>query len=124
MDFIPYNPNNIKEIKRLFIKVFSDSENISEGLLIGDLVYDLINTEQLDPWDINITILTDKYLVKIENLEIEIEKLNECLSNSECYEKDGIISLSNKLGELEEGYNNLVDILLEVQEKEEEINGQ
>ena len=68
-------------------------------------------------------ILKD-YPEKIEKLEIEIEKLNECLSNSECYEKDGIISLSNKLGELEEGYNNLVDILLEVQEKEEEINGQ
>ena len=64
------------------------------------------------------------YPEKIENLEIEIDKLNKCLSNPECYEKDGIITLSNKLRELEEEYNNLVDILLEVQEKEEEINGQ
>jgi ATP-binding cassette subfamily F protein uup len=62
------------------------------------------------------------YPEKIEKLEIEIEKLNECLSNPECYEKDGIITLSNKLSELEKEYNNLVDILLEVQEKEEEIN--
>lgn len=34
-----------------------------------DIIYDLINTEQLDPWDINLTILTDKYLEKIEKLE-------------------------------------------------------
>mgnify|MGYP001609612175 CR=1 FL=1 len=34
-----------------------------------ELIYDLINTEQLDPWDINITILTEKYLEKIRNLE-------------------------------------------------------
>ena len=33
------------------------------------LIYDLINTEQLDPWNVNITILTDKYLEKIHELE-------------------------------------------------------
>lgn len=34
-----------------------------------EVIYDLINTEQLDPWDINITLLTEKYLQKIERLE-------------------------------------------------------
>ncbi len=34
-----------------------------------EIIYDLINTEQLDPWNINITLLTDKYLEKIQNLE-------------------------------------------------------
>lgn len=34
-----------------------------------EIIYDLINTEQLDPWDINIIILTDKYLIKIRELE-------------------------------------------------------
>ncbi len=34
-----------------------------------EIIYDLINTEQLDPWDINITILTDGFLKKIEELE-------------------------------------------------------
>jgi len=34
-----------------------------------EIIYDLINTEQLDPWDINITILTDKYLERIRELE-------------------------------------------------------
>lgn len=34
-----------------------------------EIIYDLINTEQLDPWNINITILTEKYLQKIQELE-------------------------------------------------------
>jgi segregation and condensation protein A len=34
-----------------------------------EIIYDLINTEQLDPWDINIIILSDKYLVRISELE-------------------------------------------------------
>ncbi len=34
-----------------------------------EIIYDLINTEQLDPWDINITILTEKYLEKIEKIK-------------------------------------------------------
>jgi len=33
------------------------------------LIYDLINTEQLDPWDINLSILAEKYIEKIEQLE-------------------------------------------------------
>ncbi|MEX0920898.1 MAG: segregation/condensation protein A [Candidatus Pacearchaeota archaeon] len=34
-----------------------------------DIIYDLINTEQLNPWDIDIIILTNKYLEKVEHLE-------------------------------------------------------
>ena len=34
-----------------------------------EIIYDLINTEQLDPWDIDIIILTDGYLQKIKDLE-------------------------------------------------------
>src|SRR3990172_1991912 len=34
-----------------------------------EIIYDLINTEQLDPWNINLIILTDKYLIKISELE-------------------------------------------------------
>ena len=36
-----------------------------------EIIYDLINTEQLDPWDIDIGILTNKYLEKIRKLEEE-----------------------------------------------------
>jgi segregation and condensation protein A len=34
-----------------------------------EIIYDLINTEQLDPWDIDITILAEKYLEKIREYE-------------------------------------------------------
>ena len=34
-----------------------------------EIIYDLINTEQLDPWDIDIVILTDRYLEKIRQME-------------------------------------------------------
>jgi segregation and condensation protein A len=34
-----------------------------------EIIYDLINTEQLNPWDIDIIILTDKYLIKISEIE-------------------------------------------------------
>ena len=34
-----------------------------------EIIYDLINTEQLDPWDIDITILSDQYLQKIQEIE-------------------------------------------------------
>lgn len=33
------------------------------------IIYDLINTEQLDPWDIDIAILAEKYLEAIQKIE-------------------------------------------------------
>ena len=29
-----------------------------------EIIYDLINTEQLDPWDIDLAVLSQKYLKK------------------------------------------------------------
>jgi segregation and condensation protein A len=34
-----------------------------------EIIYDLINTEQLDPWDIDLSVLSQKYLEKIRALE-------------------------------------------------------
>ena len=34
-----------------------------------EIIYDLINAEELDPWNIDITVLTNKYLEKIQELE-------------------------------------------------------
>ncbi|MDO8528389.1 MAG: segregation/condensation protein A [Nanoarchaeota archaeon] len=34
-----------------------------------EIIYDLINAEQLDPWNIDIIVLTDKYLEKIRTIE-------------------------------------------------------
>jgi segregation and condensation protein A len=34
-----------------------------------EIIYDLINSEQLDPWNINLVILTEKFFEKIEEYE-------------------------------------------------------
>ena len=44
MKLSTYNPSNIEEIKQLFTKTFSDSEGQSEGLIIGNLAYDLMTS--------------------------------------------------------------------------------
>ena len=42
MNLLPYSPSDTEEIKQLFTKVFSDSEGQSEGLVIGNLAYELM----------------------------------------------------------------------------------
>lgn len=42
MKLSAYNPDRADEIKSLFTAVFSDSEGQSEGLLIGNLAYELM----------------------------------------------------------------------------------
>jgi putative acetyltransferase len=44
MKLSTYSSSNIEEIKQLFTKVFLDSEGQSEGLLIGNLTYDLMTS--------------------------------------------------------------------------------
>ncbi len=49
MKLSTYNSGNIEEIKQLFTQTFSDSEGQSEGLLIGNLAYELmISTDSYD----------------------------------------------------------------------------
>ncbi len=43
----------------------------SNELSWQSIIYDLIKTEQLDPWDIKIDILADKYLTTMQHLEEE-----------------------------------------------------
>ena len=42
MKLLTFRSGNIEEIKQLFTKVFSDSEGQSEGVLIGNLTYDIM----------------------------------------------------------------------------------
>jgi len=42
MKLLTFRSGNIEEIKQLFTKVFSDSEGQSEGVLIGNLTYDIV----------------------------------------------------------------------------------
>jgi segregation and condensation protein A len=67
-------PGEIAEQKEVEINQKVGQEQIHD-LLFGErlswqaIIYDLINTEQLDPWDIDIALLTNKYLGKIRELE-------------------------------------------------------
>jgi segregation and condensation protein A len=51
------------------------SQEQIHSLLFGEklswqsIIYDLINSEQLDPWDIDLSLLSNKYLEKIRALE-------------------------------------------------------
>ena len=64
-----------EEIKVLPLAQKRVGQEQIHGLLFGEqlswqaIIYDLINTEQLDPWDIDLALLTNKYLEKIRAFE-------------------------------------------------------
>lgn len=67
-------------------------------------------------------IALEKLPDEIDKLEIEIEEKNNCLADPKCYEEIGLSKLAQELQELEESYEQKVEELLTIQEKEEEIN--
>jgi ABC transport system ATP-binding/permease protein len=67
-------------------------------------------------------IALEKLPLEIEDLEEKIEQKNKCLADPACYEEIGITQLAKELAEIEELYESKVEELLNVQEKEEEIN--
>lgn len=67
-------------------------------------------------------IALEKLPLEIEEIELKIAQKNECLANPKCYEEIGITQLAKELAELEKMYEQKVEELLEIQEKEEEIN--
>lgn len=64
----------------------------------------------------------EKLPIEIDELEAKIDEKNSCLANPACYEKIGITKLACELEELKNLYEEKVDELLAIQEKEEEIN--
>jgi len=62
---INYNNNQKISVKQEQIQDLLFSRELSWQ----EIIYDLINTEQLDPWDIDLILLTDKYLNKIREME-------------------------------------------------------
>ena len=67
-------------------------------------------------------ISLEKLPIEIEELENKIEETNNCLADPKCYEELGISKIAKELAELEELYEQKVEELLTIQEKEEEIN--
>ena len=58
---------------------------------------------------------------QIEALEAEIDAINRCLADPECYGKEGLTELGNKLAELEKVYEEKSEMYLELLELEEEL---
>ncbi len=67
-------------------------------------------------------IALEKLPLEIEALEEQIEKMNICLADPSCYEERGITALADELASLEAEYEQKVEELLDIQEKEELIN--
>ncbi len=60
--------------------------------------------------------------IEIEKLEIEIEEKNRCLADPDCYEHMGISQLAKDLADIENLYEEKMEELFIIEEKEEEIN--
>src|SRR3989344_4033674 len=68
--------NNMDITKEVESIVFSglDHEHVYNILIDNEvgwqaILYDLINTERLNPWNLDLTALTQKYLEKVRELE-------------------------------------------------------
>jgi ATP-binding cassette subfamily F protein uup len=60
---------------------------------------------------------------RIEELEAQIDAINQCLYDPDCYEAEGIVTVSQKLATVEAEYEKVSERYLEVLEKEEALRG-
>lgn len=60
---------------------------------------------------------------EIDTLEAEINAINQCLADPNCYEKEGLSVIAKKLEDTEALYEEKSEIYLEVLEKHERIEG-
>jgi len=60
---------------------------------------------------------------EIEKIEEEIDSINRCLSDPECYQDEGLESIYSRLQESQKIYEEMSDRYLEVLELEEELEG-
>ncbi len=74
-DEIGENSRHESQISNFPKKIDKIGQEQIHDLLFDDrlswqaIIYDLINSEQLDPWDINLAVLANKYMEKIRELE-------------------------------------------------------
>ncbi|MFA5993032.1 MAG: segregation/condensation protein A [Candidatus Pacearchaeota archaeon] len=64
----PKNPQNLGKTEKIGQEQFQDFV-FGDGLSWQEIIYDLINSEQLDPWDIDLVLLAQRYLERIRELE-------------------------------------------------------
>jgi ATP-binding cassette subfamily F protein uup len=66
--------------------------------------------------------ILETYPKKIEKLEDKIEELNNCLADPKCYQEHGISKVAEDLEKLNSEYDEILNIYLEVEEKNEELS--
>ncbi len=64
----------------------------------------------------------EKLPAEIDELELQMEEKNRCLADPKCYEDIGITQLASELEKLEILYEQKIEELLTIEEKNEEIN--
>jgi ATP-binding cassette subfamily F protein uup len=69
-------------------------------------------------------IALEKLPLEIETLEEKMQEKNNCLADPSCYEEIGITALAKELSDLEELYEQKVEELLNIEEKQEAIDKQ
>jgi ATP-binding cassette subfamily F protein uup len=86
-----------------------------------------INIQKEKPKNLKLTfkekIALEKLPQEIEGLEKIIEDKNNCLANPECYGEIGLSNLAKELQDLETMYEEKIEELLNIEEKQEEIEG-
>jgi ATP-binding cassette subfamily F protein uup len=65
--------------------------------------------------------ILEEYPDLIEKMETEIQNLENCLSNPDCYQKKGLSEVSKNFDEVKEKYEEVVEKYLEVEEKRENL---
>jgi segregation and condensation protein A len=62
---VPNSQRNVERVSQEQVHDLLFGEKISWK----DIIYDLINTEQLDVWDLDLSLLANRYLLKVRELE-------------------------------------------------------
>ncbi|WP_457744814.1 ribosomal protection-like ABC-F family protein [Sulfurimonas sp.] len=103
-----------KEVKELF-----EMEN--EAVKVKKTTQHLTEKKKRVNLTFKEKIALEKLPLEIEELEKQIEEKSLCLCQPKCYEEIGLTQLANELNAVELLYEQKVEELLNIQEKEEEI---
>lgn len=81
MEFSTCSPDACEEIQQLFTKTFTDSEGLSEGLLIGNLARDLLDSDDHDEIQCFVATEADQIVgcIFFSRLTFERERVNAFL---------------------------------------------
>ena len=93
---------------------------VSRELSWQAIIYDLIKTEQLDPWDIDLSLLSRKYIEKIKELQ-ELEEGTFLISSKVLFAAALLLRIKSEI--LRNNIQNIDEILFDKKSKKDETLG-